>query len=242
MVSSEALKITLGNRRGEAESRNQDVVPKGENTTHFVVVDQLGLWVSATLSVNTTFGTGYIVPGTGVFLNNEMDDFSAQVGQPNAYGLVGQAANGVAAYKRPLSSMSPTMLEYSCMNAEGQTEQHRALIGTPGGSRIISMVILGIEEALACRPPEVWVSRARFHHQYLPDVIQYEKNAFSKDTEAELEALGYELSERSSTYGDMHVLDWNLSTGEIKAASDPRGEGEAALSKSEVTERLEVKE
>src|SRR5690606_32483295 len=109
----------------------------GPHTTHFSILDAEGNRVAATLSINYPFGAAFVPPGTGVLLNNEMDDFSARPGTPNAYGLVGAEANAIAPGKRMLSSMTPTFLE-----RDGQV----AILGTPGGSRIISMVLLGTLE------------------------------------------------------------------------------------------------
>jgi gamma-glutamyltranspeptidase/glutathione hydrolase len=114
----------------EAETR-----PAGADTTHFSVLDQDGNRVAATLSINYPFGSGFVPPGTGVLLNDEMDDFSAQPGTPNAYGLIGGTANAIAPGKRMLSSMSPTFME---------SDDHVVILGTPGGSRIITMVLQGI--------------------------------------------------------------------------------------------------
>ncbi|MFQ5644239.1 MAG: gamma-glutamyltransferase, partial [Thiogranum sp.] len=138
---------------------------EGTDTTHFSILDREGNRVAATLSVNYPFGSGLVVPGTGVLLNDEMDDFSAKPGVPNAYGLVGAEANAIEPGKRPLSSMTPTFVE---------SEHGIAILGTPGGSRIITMVLLGILDLEAGNAPQSWVSLPRFHHQYLPDVIQYE--------------------------------------------------------------------
>jgi len=131
----------------------------GTDTTHFSVVDAEGNRVSATLSINLPFGSGFVAEGTGVLLNNEMDDFSAKPLTANAYGLVGDNANAIAPGKRPLSSMTPTFLE---------TKDRIAVLGTPGGSRIISMVLLGVLDFADDNLPQSWVSLPRYHHQYLP--------------------------------------------------------------------------
>jgi len=191
---------------------------EGTNTTHFSLIDREGNAVAATLSVNLPFGAAFTVPGTGVLLNNEMDDFAADPDGRNSYGLEGSEANAIAPGKRPLSSMTPTMLE---------NENQLAVLGTPGGSRIISMVLLGTLEAMAGRPVEEWVSRPRFHHQYLPDHIQIEDAAFSAEQRRALEKLGHTIKPVGRDYGDMQVLQWDKRRAEISAASDPRGEGEA---------------
>ena len=193
----------------------------GNNTTHFSVIDQRGNRVAATLSVNYPFGSGYIVPGTGVLLNDEMDDFSAKPGVPNAYGLVGAEANAIAPGKRMLSSMSPTFLE---------TEDRIAVIGTPGGSRIISMVILAALEFYKGGDAKSMVNLPRVHHQYLPDKIFYEKDALTEKNIEQLELMGHQLSE-GNVWGNMHVVIWNKKKKIIDAASDKRGIGKAVVIK-----------
>lgn len=195
-------------------------IEEGFHTTHLSVMDKDGNRVSATLSINLPFGSAYTVPDTGVLLNNEMDDFSAKPGEPNAYGLVGNAANAIAANKRPLSSMTPSFVE---------SEDQVAIIGTPGGSRIITMVMLGMLEHFEGKPVADWVSRPRFHHQYLPDVIQHEPNTFSAAEVSALEAKGHQLKPVGRQYGNMHAVHWNKTTGEVSAASDPRGYGQAQV-------------
>lgn len=194
------------------------VEPKGRDTTHFSVLDAAGNRVAATLSVNYPFGAASVPPGTGVLLNNEMDDFSARPLTPNAYGLVGAHANAIAPGKRPLSSMTPTFLE---------REHAVGILGTPGGSRIISMVLLGALEFARARPPAAWVSAKRYHHQYLPDVVQFEPGGLDAEAKAALEARGHALKDVGRAYGNMHAILWNRRTGRVEAASDPRGEGGA---------------
>ena len=191
---------------------------QGDNTTHFSILDRQGNRVAATLSLNQNFGSGFVAPGTGVLLNDEMDDFSARPGAPNAYGLIGSEANRIEPGKRMLSSMSPTFLE---------TGQRVALLGTPGGSRIISMVLLGVLEFAAGRPPQAWVAAPRFHHQYLPDVVEYEPGALSEEDIRGLEKLGHRLKPTAAAYGDMQAIFWDKNEDAPVAASDPRGEGAA---------------
>lgn len=192
----------------------------GENTTHFSVIDQHGNRVAATLSINYPFGSGFVAEGTGVLLNDEMDDFSAKEGTANVYGLVGNEANAIEPYKRPLSSMSPTFIE---------NDQRLMIIGTPGGSRIISMVLLGLLDFVDGDSAEQIVAAPRYHHQYLPDLIQLEKDGFS---EAEIKALqqrGHAIKQMTRRYGDMQTVIVNKQSGRIEAASDPRGEGLAEV-------------
>ncbi len=201
-------------------------VPSGTHTTHLSVLDKYGNFVSATLSINLPFGSGFTVPGTGVLLNNEMDDFSAKPGEPNAYGLVGSAANAIAAGKRPLSSMTPSFIEFN--NDKGSQV---AILGTPGGSRIITMVFLGMLEALRGAPVEDWVSRPRFHHQYLPDTIQHEPGAFSDLMKEQLQAMGHTFTDVGRSYGNMQAILWNRDTRSAQAAADPRRIGKAEIVK-----------
>ena len=178
--------------------------------------------MAATLSINYPFGSGFMPVGTGVVLNNEMDDFSIKPGVPNVYGLVGNEANAIAPGKRPLSSMSPTFIE----NDKGVL-----IIGTPGGSRIITMVLLASLEMMEGRGTvKDWVSLPRYHHQYLPDTVTIEPGALSADKRKKLEAMGHSIKERKSTYGNMHAIYWDKKKKKVSAASDPRGEGLAVVS------------
>ncbi len=198
----------------------EEGLPEGNDTTHFSIIDADGNMVAATLTVNLAFGSGFMVPGTGFLLNNEMDDFSAKPGEPNAFGLIGFTANEIRPHKRPLSSMSPTLMM-------GQDKV--AAIGTPGGSRIITMVLLGILDFMAGHEPESWVSLPRFHHQYLPDRISAEADAFTAEEVEALRALGHEVEVRSGTWGNMHGVMWNRETGEVTAGSDPRSDAGRAI-------------
>jgi gamma-glutamyltranspeptidase/glutathione hydrolase len=195
--------------------------PRGTDTTHFSIIDAEGNRVSATLSINYPFGCGFMPPGTGVVLNNEMDDFVIKPGVGNVYGLVGAHANQIAPGKRPLSSMSPSFVEKG---------DQVLVIGTPGGSRIISMVLLGSLEFLEGRgTPADWVALPRYHHQYIPDVVQYEDGAFDAIDRDTLEELGYHFKNVGRRYGNMQVVLLNRRTGKLQAASDPRGEGLGAV-------------
>ncbi|MNZ22105.1 Gamma-glutamyltranspeptidase precursor [compost metagenome] len=189
---------------------------EGDHTTHFAVIDKDGNAVAATLSINLPFGAAFTVPGTGVLLNDEMDDFAADPTGANAYGLAASQANAVGSGKRPLSSMSPTFIE---------GEQDFAAFGTPGGSRIPSMVLLSVLEYLDGQPVSRWPAVARYHHQYLPDQIEHEPGAFSSTESAELRARGYSLKPLERNYGNQQVLYWNKAKGSLEAASDPRGLG-----------------
>ncbi|HBE92889.1 MAG TPA: gamma-glutamyltransferase [Gammaproteobacteria bacterium] len=194
---------------------------KGSDTTHFSIIDGDGNRVAATLSNNYYFGSGIVAEGTGVTLNNEMDDFSAQPGAANVWGLTGNQANAIAPGKRPLSSMSPAFIERG---------DEVVVIGTPGGSRIITMVLLAMLDYLhEGGSVEDWVALPRYHHQYRPDVVQFEPGAISEDEQFDLESKGYVLQERSRPYGNMQTVWMNRSTGEMQAASDPRNQGSAEV-------------
>ncbi len=197
-----------------------DSTPKGQDTTHFSILDKEGNRVAATMSINYPFGSGFVAPGTGVLLNDEMDDFSSKPGTPNAYGLVGAEANAIKAGKRPLSSMTPTFLE---------NDERVAILGTPGGSRIITMLLLATLEFAKGEGAERWVDLPRFHHQYLPDLIQHEPEAFSEGVSQQLQSMGHKLKELDSPYGGMHAVLWNKERGIVTAASDRRGIGEAKV-------------
>lgn len=201
-------------------SNTPGLVHESMNTTHFSIIDTEGNRVAATLSINLPFGSGFVPEGTGILLNDEMDDFSIKRMTPNAYGLVGNEANSIHPGKRPLSSMSPTFVE---------TKDRVGILGTPGGSRIISMLILSILDFSAGHGPKSWVSLPRYHQQYLPDVVSFERQAFSKEDQVKLIGYGYKLRGRSRRWGNMQAILWDKKHNKVSAASDPRGEGEAKV-------------
>jgi gamma-glutamyltranspeptidase / glutathione hydrolase len=215
-----AASIRLDRASPAASLGDAPAVTQGENTSHFSIMDQQGNRVAATLSINLPFGSGFVVPGTGLLLNNEMDDFSANPGSPNAYGLIGGEANAIAPGKRPLSSMTPTFVEW---------DGNVAILGTPGGSRIISMVMLGILEALDGKPVKDWVSRPRFHHQYLPDKVEGEPDFVGTTAGKSLLVRGHEMESTGRRYGNMQAIHWNSRLQTLDAASDPRGGGKALV-------------
>jgi len=219
-----AQQLSADIKLDKATSSNElpgiDDQPKGNHTTHLSIIDRDGNRVSATLSINYPFGSGFVPPGTGVLLNDEMDDFSAKPGTPNAYGLVGAEANAIAPGKRMLSSMSPTFIE---------SEDKLAIIGTPGGSRIITMVLHGILAVIEGKSAQEVVAQPRYHHQYLPDVFQFEPGALSTDELTELQFLGHALRELDSPYGNMQVVIVDKKNNKVTAASDLRGEGIAIV-------------
>ena len=193
---------------------------QAQNTTHFSILDQYGNRVAATLSINYYFGSGFVAEGTGVILNNEMDDFALQPGHANLWGLVGSEANAIEPGKRMLSSMSPTFLK---------DDNRIAILGTPGGSRIISMVLLSTLAFAEGASVEQMVSLPRYHHQFLPDEVQFETGALAVNTVSALQSMGHRMKDLERTYGNMHAIIWDLKTKQISAASDARGIGVAKV-------------
>ena len=212
---ADGLRASIRPDRATPSSMLAGNVPPGggTDTTHYSIIDADGNMVAGTLTVNTPFGSAYMPPGTGLVVNNEMNDFSAKKGTPNEWGLIGFTANEIQPGKRPLSSMSPTFMI---------GEDKRAVIGTPGGSRIITMVLLGILDFMRGNEPESWVALPRFHHQYVPDEISAEPDAFTQEQIEALEALGHTVNVRNRTWGNMHGVLWNRETDAVTAGSDPR--------------------
>jgi gamma-glutamyltranspeptidase/glutathione hydrolase len=175
--------------------------------------------VAATQSINFSYGSKYMAAGTGVLLNNEMDDFSKKPGAPNGYQLLGSDANSIQPGKRMLSSMTPTILR----NGEGV-----AILGSPGGSQIITMVFLSGLAWIEGADANEMVSRPRFHHQYFPDQIFFENASLSGAERAALELMGHrlELNQRTAGNGNLQIVTWDRITHAVHAASDPRGIGE----------------
>ncbi|KGT91084.1 gamma-glutamyltranspeptidase [Erwinia typographi] len=212
-AKSLAQQIDINKARPSTEIKPGKLAPYESNqTTHFSVVDKQGNAVAVTYTLNTYFGSGIVAGNSGILMNNEMDDFSAKPGTPNVYGLVGGEANAVGPYKRPLSSMSPTIVA-----KDGKTW---LVTGSPGGSRIITTVLqmvvnsidYGMNVAEATNVP-------RFHHQWLPDQLRVEKG-FSPDTLRLLTAKGQHvkvLPSMGSTQSIMIGPD-----GTLYGASDPR--------------------
>jgi gamma-glutamyltranspeptidase/glutathione hydrolase len=188
---------------------------EGAHTTHFSILDAQGNRVAGTETLNEYFGCGFMAPGTGILLNNEMDDFSAAPGASNAYELTGSVANAIAPGRRPLSSMAPTFVE---------GPRGLLILGTPGGSRIPSMVLLGTLAFVQGADAAQIVGLRRYHHQYLPDRIEYEPGALSEAEQSALKALGHTLRPVETGYGNMQAVWWD-SADRLEAAADPRGAG-----------------
>jgi gamma-glutamyltranspeptidase/glutathione hydrolase len=197
-----------------------DSAPAGTQTTHFSVLDKHGNMVAATLTLNFFYGSGLMIPGTGILLNNQMDDFSAKPGVPNGFQLIGAEANSIAPRKRPLSSSTPTFVE---------GPKGLMIIGSPGGSRIPGMVILGTLNFMDGKNAQEIVAAPRFHHQFSPDVVEFEPGSLTADERAQLEARGHTLKEGSRKWGNTQVVTWDYKTGKVEAASDPRGVGEGMV-------------
>ncbi|EKK3315041.1 gamma-glutamyltransferase [Salmonella enterica] len=212
-AKSIAGQIDINKAKPSSEIRPGKLAPyESDQTTHFSVVDKDGNAVAVTYTLNTTFGTGIVVGNTGILLNNQMDDFSAKPGVPNVYGLVGGEANAVGPKKRPLSSMSPTIVV-----KDGKTW---LVTGSPGGSRIITTVLqmvvntidFGMNVAEATNAP-------RFHHQWLPDELRVEKG-FSPDTLKLLEQKGQKVALKEAMGSTQSIMVGP--DGELYGASDPR--------------------
>ena len=193
---------------------------QGQHTTHFSVIDREGNRVGMTITLNLLLGSGLMVPGTGILLNNQMDDFSIKPGTPNAYRLIGADANAIAPGKRPLSSSTPTFIE---------ADRGVMVLGTPGGSYITGMVLLATLNFIDGMSAQDIASAPRFHHQYYPDVIQYEPGAL---TDAQVKALsdrGHKLQLSGRQWGNLQVVLWDYASGNVEAASDPRGVGKGMV-------------
>jgi gamma-glutamyltranspeptidase / glutathione hydrolase len=184
----------------------------GMHTTHFSIIDADGNMAAVTLTVNYTMGSTFVAEGTGVLLNDEMDDFALVPNKPNVYGLLGSAANAPEGGKRMLSSMSPSIV----IGAD-----RTAVIGSPGGSTIITQVLEGILHFIDGESAQQIAAHKRFHHQYLPDVVNVEEGAFDAASSDALTKMGYTLKPRES-WGFMNVVTWDRKTNKLDAASDPR--------------------
>ncbi len=193
--------------------------PEGLHTTHYSIVDAQGDAVGVTTTLNAWFGSKVTVQGAGFVLNDEMDDFSAKPGAPNLYGLVQGERNAIEPGKRPLSSMTPTIV----LAPDGSV---RMVTGTPGGSTIITTVFQTISNVLDYgMSVSQAVDAPRVHHQHLPDQIFYEKGGLDPATVDSLEAMGHAVVERAGTSGDVQMIV--VEDGLLTAWSDPRRGGRA---------------
>ncbi len=189
-------------------------IKESEQTTHYSIVDVDGNAVSVTTTLNDSYGSRAVVSGAGFILNNEMDDFSAKPGAPNLYGAVGGKANAIVGNKRPLSSMTPTIVT--------QKDKVWMVVGTPGGTTIptsVFQVIVNVSE-FGMSLPEA-VNAGRFHHQWLPDQIFVEENTLSEETLTQLKAMGHTIQQRDAIGRVEAIL--RLPDGTWQGAADSRG-------------------
>ncbi len=192
---------------------------ESEETTHYSIVDKDGNAVSLTTTINGSYGSCVWVAGAGFLLNNEMDDFSVKPGSPNMYGLLGGKANAIAPGKRMLSAMTPTIIE--------ENGKLRMVVGTPGGSTIITSVFQTILNVLEFdMTAQESVSAARFHHQWKPDVIDVEAKAIDSLTRVSLTKDGYKLNKRGAIGRVENIVI--LPNGKKQTGADPRGDDKAA--------------
>ncbi|AZJ35349.1 gamma-glutamyltransferase [Tenacibaculum singaporense] len=226
LISKEYTKNRMNDFSFEKATSSTDVshgnitMVESDETTHYSIVDQFGNAISATTTINGAYGSKLYCSDLGFFLNNEMDDFSSKPGVPNMFGLVGAEANKIEPEKRMLSSMTPTIIE--------KNNQLYMVVGTPGGSTIITSVLqtilnvhefdMGMQEA---------VNQPRFHHQWLPDVIKMEPKGFDEQVKKDLQQLGYKLDETNSpVIGKVDAI-LVLPNGKLEGGADPRGDDTA---------------
>ncbi|GGE93983.1 gamma-glutamyltransferase [Hymenobacter cavernae] len=191
---------------------------ESDQTTHYNIVDAQGNAVSCTTTLNGSYGSKVVVAGAGFLLNNEMDDFSSKVGVANMYGLIGGAANAIAPGKRMLSSMTPTIL-----TKKGKLAM---IVGTPGGSTIITSVMQGILNVIDYhQDAQQAVAAPRLHHQWLPDQIDAEESALLPAAQDTLQKRGYTIK-TGSHWGRMEII-WVLPDGRLQGGADPRGDDTA---------------
>jgi gamma-glutamyltranspeptidase/glutathione hydrolase len=185
------------------------------NTTHYTVVDSEGNVVSNTYTLNNSYGSGVTARGTGVLLNNEMDDFTSKPGVPNAYGLLQGEANAIAPRKRPLSAMTPTIVL--------QDGKLFFAVGSPGGPTIINTVLQVLVNVIDFKMNlQQAIDYPRVHHQWMPDNVRWEPYGLNQDTRAALLKRGHTFAERPGYMGDAEGIMIEPETGMRLGASDPR--------------------
>jgi gamma-glutamyltranspeptidase/glutathione hydrolase len=212
-------------KRATPSRKLQPGTPAGAespDTLHFSVADSAGRAVALTTTLNASFGNGMIAPGTGILLNNEIDDFALAPGVPNTYGLLGGAANGVAGGKRPLSSMTPTFVE---LPSGGP--RPALVLGSPGGSTIITAVLQVLINTIDHRMPlQEAVNAPRIHHQWQPDEIRHERRALAQDVRRNLESRGHVLTPTDGPLGNVNAIGL-AADGAWLGAADSRRIGSA---------------
>ncbi len=208
----------------QVKAAEPSVLKESSETSHLTVVDRDRNAVSLTFTVNLSFGSGLVVPGTGIILNNEMDDFAVAPTTPNAFGLTGNTANAIAPRKTPLSSMTPTIV----LQSDGvKPEQFRLATGAPGGSTIITTVLQVLLNTLVYdMDMERAIAAPRLHHQWLPDQTRLDRWGFDPLTQDHLKQRGHNLLE-SNPWGNANGIQL-LPDGSLDGAADPRGEGTIA--------------
>ena len=234
MLASESYAVDLRAKIDLAKATPSETLPasptrklESTSTTHLSVLDKDGNAVATTQTVNLSFGSGVMVPGTGVLLNDEMDDFNAQESNPNAFGLLGETdANAIAPRKTPLSSMSPTIV-----TREGKVV---LITGSPGGSRIISATLQVLLNVLAydMSLPEAMFA-PRVHHQWFPDelLVEAQKGNQPEGLVEALRQMGHKVTVVEDTgdgrtpFGNVQAIHVDVASGQITGVSDPRGEG-----------------
>jgi gamma-glutamyltranspeptidase/glutathione hydrolase len=217
---NERMKDFVPGVAGNSIQTKEGIVKESEETTHISIVDKEGNAVAVTTTLNGGYGSYTVVSGAGFLLNNEMDDFSVKPGAPNMYGAVGKEANAIAPRKRMLSSMTPTIVL--------QNAKPVIIVGTPGGTTIPTSVFQTLVNLIEFKmSPEDAVYKPKFHHQWLPDIIEIEKN-FDKNAATRLKAMGYTLQNRGAI-GRVELIMLTLGdTRKITAVADNRGDDSAS--------------
>ncbi|TXD46437.1 gamma-glutamyltransferase [Polaribacter sp. IC073] len=226
LISKEYIAGRMNDFSFDKATKSEDVshgsikMTESDETTHYSIVDQFGNAISATTTINAGYGSKLYSSELGFFLNNEMDDFSSKTGVPNMFGLIGAKANEIAPEKRMLSSMTPTIVE--------KNGQLFMVVGTPGGSTIITSVlqtILNVHEYKMSMKEAV--NASRFHHQWLPDNIKMEPDGFSTEIKTNLKNLGYNLDETNSPVIGKVAAILVLPNGKLEGGADKRGDDAA---------------
>ncbi|EGD33055.1 gamma-glutamyltransferase [Capnocytophaga sp. oral taxon 338 str. F0234] len=226
LLSPEYLKERMRSFSWDKASKSAEIAHgkivgyESDETTHYSIVDAQGNAVAVTTTLNTNYGSKVYVKGGGFFLNNQMDDFSIKPGEPNTYGLVGSEKNAIAPNKRMLSSMTPTIVE--------ENGKLRMVIGTPGGSTIITSVLQCLLNVFEYgMTMQESVSKSRFHHQWLPDDVMFEPNGFNPKVVAKLKAKGYKPKEENFVIiGKVDAILVERD-GSLEGGADPRGDDTA---------------